>query len=112
MLLSKNGFYPINKGLLNFIHKDQKSKYVGNFISSGEIYPCKFILIAYKLKENKIYYQKITINNEAQKIKMLQLALSKSNVIYEEDFNNKEEISQDYILSIHELNQIMSVKKL
>ena|SRR6185369_10014836 len=116
---NKNGFYPANEKMLQFVYEPARAKYVGNFVSVVKTYPCKFVLIAVQNGDGQCYFQTLTIDNQKQQIAMLQVALLCANVIYEMDFDSSATqlvhgmpmpISPDHILDFKELAAIQKIK--
>ncbi len=91
--------------ILRFLHESNHPKYASKtgLVCNNDVYPLKLVVLALNNK-NQMCYQKVIVNNEQQKIFLLDLVLPIANVIYECDFmNTKKEAESDLIVSFSQL---------
>ena len=112
-VLRKKKLYSANRLILQFLDEKDVEKYASKtgYIQEDFLFPLNLILISsYSKSDDTCCYQKVSIYNNNQKVHLIQSIDQTATAIYAEDFINKQNIQQDWILSVSELNQLLKIK--
>lgn len=102
----------VNERLKNYVKAQEYAKYESKigYVPKHEYFPQQYVLLANDSKNlSKCYFQRIQIDNETQKQKLLCLVHTFANVIYWDDFL-KGDCESESLITFQELSEVLGTQ--